>query len=78
MQAALKVAKAVMANEDATQEEIDAALAALDAAIKALTPATGKNPETSDSNAVEAYVITMLVSLLAALVLTAGRKRFMQ
>jgi hypothetical protein len=78
MQAALKVAKSVLADENATQEEIDNALAALDAAIKALAPATGKNPETSDSTAVEAYFITMTVSLLAVLVLTAGRKRFIR
>ena len=50
MQAALKVAEKVMADEDATQEEVDAAADALNKAIKALVPATGKNPETGDNS----------------------------
>lgn len=49
MQAALKVAEKVMKDEDATQEEVDAATDALNKAIKALVPATGKNPETGDN-----------------------------
>ena len=50
MKAALKVAEKVMKDEDATQEEVDAAADALNKAIKALVPATGKNPETGDDS----------------------------
>ena len=50
MKAALKVAEKVMKDENATQEEVDAAADALNKAIKALVPATGKNPETGDDS----------------------------
>jgi hypothetical protein len=76
MQAALKIAEAVYADEDATQEEIDDATDALNKAIKALAPTTGKNPETSDSFAMGLYLMTMTVSLLAVAVLVWNRKRF--
>ncbi len=63
MLAALKVAEKVMADENATQEEVDAAADALNKAIKALVPSTGKNPGTGDdSNPV-------LVAAIAALAL---------
>jgi hypothetical protein len=48
MQAALKVAEKVFADEDATQEEVDDATDALNKAIQALVPTTGKNPGTGD------------------------------
>ena len=50
MEAALKQAKRVLADENATQEEVDNATEVLNAAIKALVPATGKNPETGDNS----------------------------
>lgn len=63
MQAALKVAEKVMKDKDATQEEVDAAADALNKAIKALVPATGKNPETGDNSQ------PVLVAAIAALAL---------
>lgn len=63
MKAALKIAEQVMADEDATQEEVDAAADALNKAIKALAPATGKNPETGDD------AQPVLVAAVAALAL---------
>lgn len=63
MEAALKIAEQVMADEDATQEEVDAAADALNKAIKALAPATGKNPETGDDSQ------PVLVAAVAALAL---------
>ena len=76
MEAALKIAEAVYADEEATQEEIDDAADALNKAIKALVPATGKNPGTADSYAVELYLTMMTISLLAAGMLVLNRKRF--
>ena len=61
MQAALKVAEKVFADEDATQEEVDNATDALNKAIKALVPATGKNPGTGDDSQV------VLVAAIGAL-----------
>lgn len=63
MLAALKVAEKVMADENATQEEVDAAADALNKAIKALIPSTGKNPGTGDDSN------PMLVAAIAALAL---------
>lgn len=63
MKAALKVAEKVFADENATQEEVDAAADALNKAIKALVPNTGKNPGTGD----EAQPV--LVAAIAALAL---------
>lgn len=63
MLAALKVAEAVYADEDATQEEVDAATDALNKAIKALVPNTGKNPGTGDESQ------PVLVAAIAALAL---------
>ena len=60
LKAALKIAENTLADEDASQEEIDAAADALNKAIKALAPATG-SPETGDSFPV------ILLSSLAAL-----------
>ena len=48
VKSALAVAEKVMAKEDKTQEEVDAAAKALNDAIKALVPSTGKNPGTGD------------------------------
>ena len=78
MQAALKNAKKVLNDPDATQEEVDAAQAALDKAIKALVPSTGKNPETSDGTPVELLMLVMTVSLLTVAVLVANRKKFLR
>ena len=75
LQAALKVAQSVMEDENATQEEIDAALAALNAAIRALAPPTG-NSETSDGTPAELYLALMAVSLPALAALLLNRKRF--
>ncbi len=63
MEAALKIAEKVYADEDATQEEVDAATDALLKAIKALVPATGKNPGTGDDSQ------PVLVAAIAALAL---------
>ena len=52
-----------MKDKDATQEEVDAATKALLKAIKALVPATGKNPETGDN------AQPVLVAAIAALAL---------
>ena len=72
MQAALKIAEQVMADEDATQEEVDAAADALNKAIKALAPATGKNPETGDDSQpalVAAVAALALIGVVALIVL---------
>lgn len=63
MEAALKVAESVYADEDATQEEVDAATDALNKAIKALVPTTGKNPGTGDD------AQPVLVAAIAAIAL---------
>ena len=76
MEAALKVAKSVYADESATQEEIDAATEALNAAIKALVPTTGKNPETADGFPMELCLMAMTASALALAFLLWNRKRF--
>jgi hypothetical protein len=76
MVAALKEAKAVFADEDATQKAIDEATAALNAAIRALAPNTGNNPETSDSFAMELCLMVMAMSLAAMAALVLNRKRF--
>lgn len=78
MQAALKAAKAVLADENATQEQVDTAANALLAAIRALAPSTGNSPETSDNSAMELYLLTMTMSMLAAAVLLLNRKRFVR
>ena len=75
LQAARKVAEQVLADENATQEEIDAALAALKAAIKALAPPTG-SAETSDNTPIGLYLVIMVGSSLALVVLLWNRKRF--
>lgn len=72
MQAALKVAKKTLADENATQEEVDAATDALLKAIKALVPATGKNPGTGDDSQlvlVAAIGAIALMGIVALLVL---------
>ena len=72
MEAALKIAEQVMADEDATQEEVDAAADALNKAIKALAPATGKNPETGDDSQpvlVAAVAALALIGVVALIVL---------
>lgn len=78
MQAALKVAEKVLAYEDATQEEVDAAADALNKAIKALVPATGKNPGTGDETQI-VLVFAMgtmaLVGIGALLVMNSRNKK---
>ena len=78
LEAALKIAESVYADEEATQEQIDAATDALNAAIKALVPATGKNPETGDDAMLGLAMMTMAVSALALAVLMLNRKRFVR
>ena len=77
LQEALKGAEAVLAHENATQEEIFAAADALNAAIRALAPLTGRNPETGDTSRVELHLAIMLGSLVALTVLLWNRKRFL-
>ena len=77
LQEALKEAEAVLADENATQEEIFAAADALNAAIRALAPLTGRNPETGDTSRVELHLAIMLGSLAALAVLLWNRKRFL-
>ena len=69
MKAALKVAQKVMADEDATQEEVDAATDALLKAIKALVPTTGKNPSTGDDTMLVLPLVMILLSGLGIVVL---------
>ena len=78
MQAALKVAEKVMADEDATQEEVDAAADALNKAIKALVPATGKNPETGDNSQLGLVAVIAglcAVGMAALAVMNSKRKK---
>ena len=78
MQAALKVAQKVMADEDATQEEVDAAADALNKAIKALVPTTGKNPGTGDDTRIVlvfAIGTMALVGLCALVVMNSRNKK---
>ena len=76
MQAALKVAKKVLADEDATQEEVDAAADALNKAIKALVPATGKNPGTGDESPLTLVAAIGAIALVgvAALLVVMSKK----
>ena len=78
MEAALKAAKGVFSDEDATQEEIDNAADALNKAIKALAPATGKHPETGDNAMIGLSLGIMAAAVAAILVLVINRKRFMK
>lgn len=78
MEAALKQAKRVLADENATQEEVDNAAKVLNAAIKALVPATGKNPETGDDSQlvlVAAIGAMALVGIIALAVLGSKNKK---
>lgn len=78
MEAALKVAKSVLADEDATQEEVDAAADALNKAIKALVPSTGKNPGTGDDSQlvlVAAIGALALVGIIALAVIAGKNKK---
>ena len=76
VKAALKVAEKVLADEDATQEEIDAAADALNKAIKALVPTTGKNPETGDSFQLTVLSGLAAISLIGAAALVLNRRKF--
>ncbi len=78
MEAALKIAESVYADEDATQEEVDAATKALNAAYKALVPTTGKNPGTGDQTPlvpVMAIAALAAVGIVALLVLKKNNKK---
>jgi hypothetical protein len=78
MQAALKVAEKVFADEDATQEEVDDATDALNKAIQALVPTTGKNPGTGDESPlvpVAAIAAISLMGIVALLVLNNNKKK---
>ena len=76
LQDALKKAKEVLAEERATQKQIDDATAALYAAIRALAPPS-TSPDTSDTARPELALAVMTVSLLAVLVLLWNRKKFL-
>ncbi len=76
MQAALKAAEKVLADEDATQEEVDDAADALNKAIKALAPATGKNPSTGDNSQITLVLGLGLLCATGAAVLVLNRKKF--
>ena len=75
MQAALKVAEKTLADENATQDEVDAAAAALTKAIKDLAPTTGKNPETGDSFSVTLLSGLAAMSVIGAAALVLNRKK---
>lgn len=75
MEAALKIAEQVMADEDATQEEVDAAADALNKAIKALAPATGKNPETGDDSQPVLVAAVAALALIGAAALIVLKKK---
>ncbi len=78
LEAALRIAENVLADEEATQEEVDNAADALDKAIKALVPATGKNPGTGDGMMIGFGAFGLLVSMAALAVLMFYRKRFIR
>ena len=78
MEAALKVAEKVYADEDATQEEVDDATDALLKAIKALVPTTGKNPGTGDDSQpvlVAALAVLALIGIGALVVMNNKNKK---
>ena len=75
MKAALKVAEKVMKDEDATQEEVDAAADALNKAIKALVPATGKNPETGDDSQLVLVAAVGALALIGVAALIVLKKK---
>lgn len=78
MQAALKVAEETMKDEDATQEEVDAAADALDKAIKALVPATGKNPGTGDETPIVLVFAIGTMALAGIVALLVMNKKTMK
>ena len=75
MQAALKVAEKALADQDAAQDEIDDAADALEKAIKALTPATGKNPETGDNSPIVLVAAMGILALAGIVVLLVFKKK---
>ncbi len=78
MQAALKVAEETMKDEDATQEEVDAAADALNKAIKALAPATGKNPGTGDESPLVLVAAIGAIALMGIVALVVMGKKNMK
>ena len=76
MQTALKAAEKVLANDKATQDEVDKETENLDKAIKALVLATDKNPVTGDRSNLTLAVATMLFCIVALVVLLGDRKKF--
>lgn len=75
MQAALKVAEKVFADEDATQEEVDDATDALNKAIQALVPTTGKNPGTGDESPLVPVAAIGALALVGIVVLLTMKKK---
>ena len=65
---ALKEAKAVLANEDATQTEVDAAAAALTKAINGLKKVPTTTPGTGDNSGIGLWIALLVVSFLAIIV----------
>ena len=75
VQNALAAAKRVQADENATQDDIDAAAAALVKAIKALAPATNGSPETGDTAPVMQLTLLAVLSLCGIALVTTMRRR---
>ena len=75
LQTALKAAQSTLEDKTATQEEMDAALAALNRAIQSLAP-PASSPETADRARPALCLAIMAASLTAIAVLFSSRKRF--
>jgi ABC-type transporter Mla subunit MlaD len=75
MEAVLKVAEKVMADQGATQDEIDDAADALDKAIKALALPTGKNSETGNNTFVVMVAVIGAVALAGIVVLLVYKQK---
>lgn len=74
---ALKNAKAVLADEDATQEEIDAAAKALTDAIAALVLADTSTPGTGDDGSMTIFIAIAAISvagIAAVIIILTGKK----
>lgn len=77
MEKALKAAKNVLADKDATQKEVDDAAKALKDAIAALVLANNSTPGTGDDNAMMVFAVMGAVSfvgMLATVLVLAGKK----
>ena len=75
MEAVLKVAEKVMADQGATQDEIDDAADALDKAIKALALPAGKNSETGNNTFVVIVAVIGAAALAGIVVLLVYKQK---